>query len=67
MPGSSQEVECELIDLSSVALAELRQIDLTEAAARVLLRLRNSGGSISGYNGKFAEPGTAAPTHAPGS
>ncbi|WIM97893.1 hypothetical protein ACTOB_001450 [Actinoplanes oblitus] len=53
--------------MSSVALAELRQIDLTEAAARVLLRLRNSGGSISGYNGKFAEPGTAAPTHAPGS
>jgi hypothetical protein len=61
MTGSSQEVECELIDLSSVALAELRQTDLTEAEVRVSLRLRAAGGSISGYSGKFAEPDRTEP------
>jgi hypothetical protein len=67
MTGPSQEVECELIDLSSVAVAELRQTDLTEVAARVLRRLRTSGGSISGYSGKFAEPDAPAASAAPAS
>ena len=61
MTGTSQEVECELIDLSSVDLAELRRTDLTGAEARVLLRLRSAGGSISGYSGKFAEPDESMP------
>jgi hypothetical protein len=62
MTETSGEVECELIDLSSITLADLRRADLTEAAARISLRLRNTGGSISGYSGKFAEPDRSAPS-----
>jgi hypothetical protein len=68
MDGSPTEIESELLDLSSVTIATLRNVDLTgldAATTRIVARIADSeGSSISGYSGSFSgqmRPASDAP------
>lgn len=64
VPG---DIESELLDLSSITIAALREADLTgldAATTRVVARIADAEGSISGYSGSFSgrmRPDSEAP------
>jgi hypothetical protein len=57
MDGAPTGIESELPDLSSVTIATLRKADvagLDAATKRVVARIADTEGSISGYSGSFS-------------
>ncbi|GAA3205182.1 hypothetical protein ACFO1B_33375 [Dactylosporangium siamense] len=67
MDGAPTDIESELLDLSSVTIATLRKADLAgldAATTRVVARIADTEGSISGYSGSFSgrmRPDSEAP------
>jgi hypothetical protein len=67
MEKSSAGIESELLDLSTVTVANLRSVELTgitAATARVRKRIADSAGSVSGYNPSFTDPPVPDGPHA---
>jgi len=63
MEPTSAGIESELLDLSTVDVANLRSVELTgmtAAIARVRERIADSAASISGFNPSFTSPPEAS-------